>query len=293
MAFLHQKISIKKVKMKKVKIALIGFLGFLASCTGNKSVELQYAKENVESTKYELNYFQDSKAYMNEEPMTAQYKVNLPIEFSSSQNGTMVKSEIFIPKMDVKIVLPTGQQTLDTRNLKDINLDFEYTVNGNQKKIVPENESMVIDFGEMLGGTLDWDFLLKYVSPNLPGKPVKVGDTWNDNLHFPRVEAGSKIEASVLLKHQLTDFEEIDGRKCAVIKTKISSKLDDTFELMAMPWDLKGELTGDMIWYFDYNQGLIVKLKIEEKSEGAVQSEGGEMSATYTQSSIIELNLIK
>jgi len=279
--------------MKTVKITLIGFLGFLASCTGNKSVELQYAKENVESTKYELNYFQDSKAYMNEEPMSAQYKVKLPIELSSSQKGTMVKSEVFIPKMDVKIVLPTGQQTLDTRNLKDINLGFEYTTSGNQKKIIPEDEKMVIDFGEMLGGKLNWDFLFKYVTPNLQSKPVKVGDEWNETLYFPRVEAGSKIEASVLLKHKLTDFEDIDGHKCAVVKTKISSTLDDTFELMAMPWDLKGELTGDMIWYFDYNQGLIVKLKIEEKSEGAVQSEGGEMSATYTQSSVIELNLLK
>ncbi len=279
--------------MKTVKITLIGFLGILASCTSNKNVELQYAKENVESAKYELNYFQDSKAYMNEEPMTAQYMVMLPIELKSSQKGTMVKSEVFIPKMDVKIVLPTGQQTLDTRNLKDITLGFEYTTSGNQKKITPEDETMVIDFGEMLGGKLDWDFLFKYVTPNLPSKPVKVGDVWNENLFIPRVEAGSKIEANLTLTHKLKGFEKIDDRECVVIESEISSKLDDTFELMAMPWDLKGELTGKMIWYFDYKQGLIVKLKIEENSEGAVQSEGGEMSATYTQSSVIELNLLK
>lgn len=278
--------------MKTVKITLIGLLGFLASCTNNKSVDLQYAMENVELAKYELKYFQDSKAYMNDEPMTAQYKVKLPVELSSSQKGTMVKSEINIPKMDVKIVLPTGQQTLDTRNLKDINLDFDYTTNGNQKKIVPEDESMVIDFGEMLGGTLDWDCLFKYVTPNLPSMPIKIDDTWNDNLYLPRIEAGSKIDANLVLTHKLTGLEKIDGRECAVIKTEINSNLDDTFELMAMPWDLKGELTGNMIWYFDYNQGLIVKLKIEEKSSGDVESSGGEMSATYTQSSVIELNLM-
>jgi hypothetical protein len=278
--------------MKKVKITLFGFLVFLASCTGNKNVELQYAKENVESANYELNYFQDSKAYMNDEPMTAQYKVNLPMKLKSSQKGTIVKSDIYIPKMDVKIVLPTGQQTLDTRNLKDINLDFAYTANGNRKKITQDDRSMVIDFGEMLGGKLEWEFLFKYATPNLPDRSVKIGDTWSDSLSLPRIEAGSKIEADLFLTHKLTGFEKLKGRECAVIESEINSVLDDTFELMAMPWDLKGELFGDMIWYFDYNQGVIVKLKIEEQSEGVVESEDEEMSATYTQSSVIELNLI-
>lgn len=279
--------------MKTVKVTLIGLLGFLASCTNNKSVELQYAKENVELAKYELKYLQDSKAYMEEEPMAAQYDVNLPVELSSSQKGEKVKTRITIPKTNVKIILPTGQQILDTRNLKDIKLDFDYTTSGTQKTIIPEIDSMAIDFGEMLGGTLDWESLFKYVTPNLPGRATKVNDTWNESLQLKRIESASKIEATLLFKHQLTGFEKIAGHKCAVIKSEINSDLNDTFELMAMPWDLKGELTGNMTWYFDYKQGLIVKLKIEEKSKGAVESSGGEMNATYTQSSVIELNLLK
>lgn len=278
--------------MKRAKITLIGLLGLLASCTTNKRVELQYAKGKVESVNYELKYSQDSKAYMNEEPMTAKYMVTLPIKLSSTQNGTMVNTEVFIPNTDVKIVLPTGQQTMDTRNLKDINLYFAYTANGNQKKINQDDKSMVIDFGGMLGGKLEWDFLFKYATPNLPGRSVEIGDTWSDSLSFPRIEAGSKIDADLYLTHELTGFEKIKGRECAVIESKINSTLDDTFELMAMPWDLEGELTGNMIWYFDYSQGVITKLKIEEKSEGSVESDDEEMSATYTQSSVIELNLI-
>ena len=278
--------------MKTVKITVVGLLlVYMSSCT-NKSVELQYAKQDIESAKYELKYFQNSEARMNEEPMTAQYKVNLPVEFSSSRNSNLVKSKITIPKTDVKIVLPTGQQTLDTRNLKNINLDFSYSISGNQKKINSLNDSLVIDFGEMLGGTLDWDFLFQYVTPNLPNKQVKVGDTWDESLMLKRIEAGSKIKANLILSHKLSGFEKVDGHECVVINSEISSNLDDTFELMALPWNLNGKLSGNMVWYFDYKQGLIVKLKIEEKSNGGVESSGGEMSATYVQSSVIELNLL-
>ena len=280
--------------MKTVKITIIGLLlGYLSSCTdSNKSVELQYAKLDIKSAKYELKYFQDSEARMNEEPMTAQYKVNLPLEFSSSHNSTMVKSKMTIPKTDVKIVLPSGQQTLDTRNLKNINLDFSYSVNGNQKEIKSLDDSLVIDFGEMLGGTLDWDFLFNYVTPNLPITQVKIGDTWEESIIMKRIEAGSKIEASLFFTHKLTGFEKVNENECAVIKSEISSNLDDTYELMGLLWNLDGKLSGNMIWYFDYKQGLTVKLKIEENSKGGVESSGGEMSATYVQSSVIELNLL-
>jgi len=279
--------------MNTVKITLIGLFGFLVSCTSNKSVELQYAKENVESVKYELKYFQDSKAYMNDEPMAAQYEVKLPLELSSSSKGTVVNTLITIPKTNVKIVLATGQQILDARNLKDIKLDFEYTVNGNQKKMTSKDESMVIDFGEMLGGTLDWESLFKYVTPNLPSTPVKVGATWSENLNLTRIESASKINAQFVFTHKLNGFDSLNGRKCAVIESEITSNLDDTFELMTMPWNLKGELSGNMILYFDYNLGVILKLKIDEQSKGAVESSGGEMSATYTQTSIIEMDAIK
>lgn len=280
--------------MKTVKLLMIAIgLAFLSSCTNvNKKVELQYAKKDIESASYELTYFQDSEARMNEEPMTAQYKVNLPLEFTSYRNSKSVKSKITIPKTDVKIVLPTGQQTLDTRKLKNIKLDFDYTPSGNQKKVKLHDESMVIDYGDMLGGTLDWSFLLKYITPKLPGIPVKKNDTWNETLTLKRIEAGSKIEATLNITHKLTGFEKIDGCECAVIKSQINSNLDDTFEMMAVPWNIKGTLSGNMTWYFDYNQGLIAQLKIEEQSDGKVEASADEMNATYEQSSVIELNLL-
>jgi hypothetical protein len=277
--------------MKILTLTFIGLAIWLSSCN-TEPVTLQYAKQDIQSAKYEIKYFQNSEAKMNDEPMTAQYKLNIPFEISSSRDKTGVKANITIPKTDVKIVLPTGQQTLDTRNLKNIKLDVSYTPKGDEKKITLHDKSMVIDFGEMLGGKMEWSYLFKYITPNLPEEAITVGYTWNEKKNLKRIESASKINSTLVFKHKIKDFENIDGRKCAVIESQISSKLDDTFELMAMPWNLKGELTGNMIWYFDYEQGLIVKLKIDEKSNGAVESSGGEMSATYTQATTIELNLL-
>ncbi|MEN8193184.1 MAG: hypothetical protein ABFS12_10235 [Bacteroidota bacterium] len=279
------------MKTTIITIAVL-LLGYLTSCTNNKTVALQYAIQDVESVKYDLTYSQNSVAKMSEEPMSAQYSVSIPLELSSHQNNSVVKSEITIPKTTVKLTFPSGQQTLDTRNLKNIRLDLSYTSDGNNKEIVSLNDSMVIDFGEMLGGTLDWEYLFKYVTPNLPGTQVKKGDVWNESLLLQKIEGGSKIDATIVFSHKISGFDEIDGRRCAVIESKINSNIDDAFELMALPWTIGAVLSGDMIWHFDYQQGLIVNLKIEEKSSGEIIEAGGEMSATYDQTTIIELNLI-
>ena len=270
-------------------ILLAALLAFLASCSNSpRDIELQYANTKELVLNYELSYMQDSKAEMNGEPMTAEYHVNIPYEIRSSQKGTMVESNILIQNPNVKFIIPGGQQVVDTRNLKNLEIGFTHTPFGKQKEIILI-DSLQIDFGAMLGGTLDWDYLFIYITPGLPGKKSNVGDTWNETITVNRIEAGSKITADLELKHELSGFEIFNGRKCAVIESEISAILNDSYSMMDASWNLTGTLSGNMTWYFDYEQGRIIQLLIEERSEGSVVAPEVGINATYNQNSIIEL----
>ena len=276
------------MKTRKL-ILLAALLAFLASCSNSPmDIELQYANTKESVLNYELSYMQDSKAEMNGEPMTAEYHVNIPYEIRSSQKGTMVESNILIQNPNVKFIIPGGQQVVDTRNLKNLEIGFTHTPFGYQKEIILI-DSLQIDFGAMLGGTLDWDYLFTYITPGLPGKKSNVGDTWNETITVNRIEAGSKITADLELKHELSGFEKFNGRKCAVIESEISAILNDSYSMMDASWNLTGTLSGNMTWYFDYEQGRIIQLLIEERSEGSVVAPEVGINATYSQNSIIEL----
>lgn len=281
--------------MKIVKFGMVGvLLGFLISCSdSNKEVELQYAKEDLKSIKYELTLNMASEAYMNDQPMSAEYEVKFPFVLNSAREGDAVNSEITISNIDAKVIFASGQQSIDTRNLKNIKLDFNYSTSGNEKTINPEIDSLVIDFGEMLGGTLDWDYIFNYITPNFPDKKVAIGDSWNDTLRFNKIEAGSRIKVDLLMSHKLEGYEEVNGKECAVIKTQINSTLDQSFELMGGTWDIEGEISGTMTTNFDFNLGIIENLIVNENSKGEVKAQSGDMSATYTQTVKLELKLVE
>ena len=276
--------------MKKIKLILVAaLLAYLTSCYNSpRDIELQYANKEGSVLHYELSYKQDSKAEMNGEPMNAEYHVNIPYEMSISKQGTKVESSILIQNPEVKFIISGGQQVVDTRNLKNFEIGFTHTPSGYQKEIILI-DSLQIDFGDMLGGTLDWEYLFTYITPGLPGKKSNIGDTWNESITVNRIEAGSKISADLELKHELSGFEKINGRQCALIESEISAILNDSYSMMDASWNLTGTLSGSMTWYFDYEQGMIIQLLIEESSEGDVVAPEVGINATYSQNSIIEL----
>jgi len=268
---------------------LAALLAYLSSCSNSpRDIELQYANTKESVLNYELSYMQDSKAEMNGEPMNAEYHVNIPYEMSITQKGTQVESSIHIKNPEVKFIISGGQQVVDTRNLKNLEFGFTHTPFGYQKEIMLI-DSLQIDFGDMLGGTLGWEYLFTYITPGLPGKKSNIGDTWNETITVNRIEAGSKITADLELKHELSGFDKFNGRKCAVIESEISAILNDNYSMMDASWNLKGTLSGNMTWYFDYEQGIIIQLLIEERSEGNVVAPEIGINATYSQNSIIEL----
>jgi len=276
------------MKLKKL-LLVAALLAYLSSCSNSpRDIELQYANIKETISNYELSYYQDSKAEMNGEPMNAEYIVNIPYEMRTSQKDSKVESRILIQNPEVKFIIALGQQVVDTRNLRNLELGFIHTPGGYQEEIIM-TDTLQIDFGDMLGGTLDWEYLFTYVTPGLPGKPSNIGDTWEENIRVNRIEAGSKITADLEINHELSGFEKFNGRECAVIKSKISAILNDSYSMMGASWDLNGTLSGSMTWHFDYKQGIIIQLLIEESSEGKVVAPDIDVNATYSQNSIIEL----
>ncbi|PLX08401.1 MAG: hypothetical protein C0594_06010 [Marinilabiliales bacterium] len=180
---------------------------------------------------------------------------------------------------------------LDTRNLKNIKLELSMSGKGEERKLKAENDTLMIDFGEMLGGKLDWDVILRYMTPTLPGKVIKPEDKWTEKIKAKRFEATIPVSAAIDINHKAVKFENFEGKQCLVVNSDMNSVLNDNCAFMGSTWKLDGNISGNITWYFDIAQGVLVKMVVEDKSEGKIASPDGTMDATYKQSTKIEFKL--
>lgn len=279
--------------MRTIYLALFcTLIIFVQSCSNsNKKSDLNYFKESSSSIEYDVSYSQNSEAYMNGQPMSAIYDVSFPLKMENKNNQGKILSNLIIPNINAKITLSNGQQLIDTRNLENIKLELSMSDKGGDRKLKILNETQLIDFGEMLGGKLDWDAILVYMTPSLPEKTIKPDDTWTENISAKRFEATMQLIADIEIEHKAIKYEKIEGRECILVNSSLKSVLNEDCPFMGSTFKISGNLTGKISWYFDIEQGVIVKMKVEDTSEGKIESPDGTMDATYKQSTTIEFNL--
>lgn len=114
------------------------------------------------------------------------------------------------------------------------------------------------------------DILFGLLFP-LPNKSLKKGDVDEIPMQMPFNISGSRLFAKGQNTLTFRGYEEIEGRKCAVLNGIINiSKLD-------IPEELKGEYkfstTGDATYYFDLENGYYVGADIKLVMDVLVDSE--------------------
>jgi len=131
----------------------------------------------------------------------------------------------------------------------------------------------------------------KVFFPDLPGKPVKVGDTW------PSTEAVEEKTGSVSIRidlknaNTLEGFETIDGMECARVATQVTGTINGTGNQMGMDLIFSGTSKGKTIWYFAVKEGLFVKMTSESTSEMSIDVSAAGMTIPMTQTAKSEVKL--
>ena len=128
--------------------------------------------------------------------------------------------------------------------------------------------------------------------PRLPGKPVRVGDTWNTNDTLRSQSSAMKMKTSVDAVNKLEGIENYGGIECARISSELSGIQDINVQNQGMDIKMKGPYTGKSEVLFAIRDGYFLRQTASAKMSGTVdisQPEQMSFPVTIDRSSVSEI----
>jgi hypothetical protein len=130
--------------------------------------------------------------------------------------------------------------------------------------------------------------------PDLPDKPVKVGDTWPSEDTVIQKEGAGETQVHAVHKNTLDGFETVDGFECARIKVVSTGTVTGNLEQggMGLTLAIKTEASGT--YYFAVKEGIYVKSDIKGTLNGSIElGAPANMSIAMTGETTGQTKLIK
>jgi hypothetical protein len=135
---------------------------------------------------------------------------------------------------------------------------------------------------ETLTGPRNVAMTFKAFFPDLPGKPVKVGDSWPSNYAIDEKAGPVDIHFDFQNLNTLEGFETVDGRACARISAKVTGNISGTGSQQGVDMLFGGTMKGTDLWYFALKEGVFVKLTSELSSDMAISMSGAQSMTVPT-----------
>jgi len=210
---------------------------------------------------------------------------------SKGRKGNDYLMGLTIEEMKADIRSPQGPLSPDLRAV--IGKSFDLTMSDLGKEMdLSGAASIQYDLGP--SGKRNLASYFQAFFPDLPGRPVKVGDLWNTEDRITDKTEGVEIRIHMKNEHKLDGFETVAGRECARIKTAVTGTLEGEGEEQGMKLSFKGNIKGTDTWYFAYKEGLFVRLVSSASVDGSIETSGFQsLTIPLTQKMDMETNLIK
>jgi hypothetical protein len=178
---------------------------------------------------------------------------------------------VTIESMKVEAKSPQGSFSPDMKAI--IGKGFDMTISELGKELdVSGAASIQYEMGPAGKRNISSSFQAMF--PDLPGRPVKVGDTWtSEDLITDKSES---VEMRIRFKneHKLDGFETVGGLECARIKTSVAGTLEGEGEQQGMGLTFKGDIKGTDTWYFAYKEGFYAGMTSSASVDGMVDTSG-------------------
>ena len=145
---------------------------------------------------------------------------------------------------------------------------------------------------EMATGTRNVAAGFKIFFPDLPGKPIKVGDSWPSSFVIDEKSGVTNIRVEVQSVNTLEGFETIDGMECGRVASKHTGNISGTGSQQGLDLLFGGTLKGTDVWYFAPKEGIYVKSTGETVNEMTISVSGAQaMTIPVTQTRKSEVKL--
>lgn len=212
-------------------------------------------------------------------------------KFTFKSKGLKDKNLLLGVTVDDMVISVTGVQgdmSPDLSAVKGKGFDMVVSPTG-QELDVSGAEAITYD---MAGETRNLSSGFKMFFPDLPGKPVKVGDTWPSTAGVEEKTGAMTIRLDFQNVNTLEGFETVDGMECARISTQVTGTITGTGNQGGMDLTFSGTTKGKDIWFFAVKEGFYVKQTTESTSDMSIDVSAAGMTIPMTQTSKSEVKLI-
>jgi hypothetical protein len=127
--------------------------------------------------------------------------------------------------------------------------------------------------------------------PDLPGKAVKIGDTWPSSDAIEEKTGSMTIQIQLQNVHTLEGFETVDGMECARVSTQVTGTISGSGSQMGQDMTFSGTSKGKSVWHFAVKEGIYVKAASELTTEMSVDVSSAGLTIPVTQTTKSEVKL--
>jgi hypothetical protein len=107
--------------------------------------------------------------------------------------------------------------------------------------------------------------------PDLPDKPVKVGDTWPSEDTVVQKEGAGETQVHAVHQNTLDGFETVDGYECARIKVVSTGTVSGNLEQQGMGMTLAIKTAATGVFFFAVKEGIYIKSDIKGTMNGTIE----------------------
>ncbi len=190
---------------------------------------------------------------------------------STGETNGDYRLEVTFDSVASKIVGPQGEFIPNLAEVEGKSFDLSLSRHGKETGALT---AAPIEYDIYPGQKQNAISMFQAFFPDLPTRPVKVGDTWfSVDTVF---EKAGKGEMTLILNshHRLDGFEVINGLKCARITTTVDGTLKGKTNEGGVDLISTMGVTGQEVWHFDYLKGTFVKSVSSGIAEGDVVGNG-------------------
>lgn len=186
---------------------------------------------------------------------------------------------VTIDDMFITINSPMGDMSPDLSPVKGQSFDMVLSPLGSE---VDVSGAEAITYASASGMT-DVSIGFKLFFPDLPGKPLQVGDTWNSSSGADDKSEEMAVRMDFQYVNTFEGLETVEGMECARIKSQVTSTISGTGTQQGMELTMSGTGTGTDIWHFAVKEGIYVKSMSDLTFDMTIMVPAADMSIPVTQ----------